>query len=130
MARPTKTTVNSEDQAWDAAINDNMTALWDGPLPVVQDTSPYPSASSYDDCIIVDSSDHHLRISDGTNWHIIPIQAEAIEDINDGSGGTVVTPAEIYTVSDIASAADAIAVLAAKMNEILYELRQGKMIKT
>ena len=130
MSRPAKLTVSSELQAWDAAIDANFTALWDGPLLIVQDTSPYPTASSYDDCILVDSSDHFIRISDGSTWIIIPQQADAIEDINDGSTGTVTTPAEINAVTSIATAADAIAVLAAKMNEILYEMRQGKMIKT
>jgi len=130
MSRPTLKTVTSELQAWDTAINDNMTALWDGPLPVWQDTAAYPAASSYDDCILVDSSDHFIRISDGTNWIIIPQEAEAIDDLDDQSGGTVTTPAVIDPVVDAASAADAIAVLAAKMNEILYEMRQGKMIKT
>lgn len=129
MTRPTLKEVSQGLQSWDADVNDNFTALWSGPLPLVQDTPTYPSASSYDDCLLIDSSDHHIRVSDGSNWYIVPKQAAAIEDIEDNSGGNVPTPASISSVTD-QEAADAIAVLAAKVNEILYELRQGKTITT
>ena len=78
---------------------------------------------------MVDTDDSFLRISDGTDWYIVPRQTTAIEDLTDNSGGTISTPAEIYVVNDVASAADAIAVLAAKVNELLLELRAGKMIQ-
>jgi len=129
MSRPVLKTVSQGLQGWDADINDNFTALWSGPLPIYAAASQ-PAASSYDDCLMVGTDDHFIRISDGSSWHIIPRQAEAIADLVDDSGGTVATPATIPPVYDLADAADAIAVIAAKVNEILYELRQGKMLKT
>jgi len=129
MSRPTLKTVSSELQAWDADVNDNFTALWSGPLPIYR-ASSQPAASNYDDCLMVDTDDHFIRISDGANWYIIPRQADAIDDLEDNSGGTITTPASIPPITVLADAADAIAVIAAKINEILYELRQGKTIKT
>lgn len=129
MSRPTQTTVSSGLESWDAAIDDNFTVWFDGPAPLYAAASQ-PAAGSYDDCVMVDTDHHHMVISDGSDWHIIPWEGDAVGDLFDSSGGTVGTPDDIEAVTDISSAADAIATLASKVNELLTALRGGKSIST
>lgn len=128
MARPVQVTVGSGLESWDAAVADNFTIWFDGFVPIYA-ASGQPAAGSYTDCVMVDTDHHHAVISDGTDWHIIPWEGAAVGDLFDASGGTIGTPDDIEAVTDAASAADAIAVLAAKMNELLSALRDGKTIE-
>lgn len=83
MARPTRIPIDDGVNDWDALINDNLEAIFDGPLPVhasaslteanVESTFP---AASYDRCIVwVNHSvvGYTLYWSDGTSW--IPLGA-------------------------------------------------------
>jgi hypothetical protein len=73
MARPTRQTLDSQLQAWDAVVNANFQILMDAPTPIFQVanestlTSSY-SASQYEDCVAITADTHHIYVSNGTAW--------------------------------------------------------------
>lgn len=78
MARPTRIPIDDGVNDWDALINDNLEALFDGPLPVHASASLTESnlestfpAASFDRCLVwVNHSvvGYTLYWSDGTSW--------------------------------------------------------------
>lgn len=80
MARPTRITINSGLQAWDADANDNLTNLFDRPLPIAlhagdeTDLEATFAAALYDKCLIwVEHSvdGWKLYYSNGTAWAVL-----------------------------------------------------------
>lgn len=76
MARPLLNSIAPGLAAWDADVDQNFSLLTESPLPVyVEDTvGELPTASSYEDCIALVSSDYGIYVSDGVSWeNIIPV---------------------------------------------------------
>lgn len=83
MARPTRITVNSGDNAWEGEVNSNLQQLYDRPLPIylhgdtltdLQSTFP---AAQYAWCLAIVDYDGaatpgtHLAFSNGTEWKLV-----------------------------------------------------------
>jgi hypothetical protein len=134
MARPTKNDIDSGIQNWHQKIDDNDEVLFNGPLPIHVHTgdetdlaATFPVAS-YDRCIVVvnhSALGWTLYASDGTTWQrLVKFAAIAVTALTDSSGGTAnntiaaITQAANPGSADVGPTADAIADLAAKVNEI------------
>ena len=132
MARPTHTNIASWEASWDAAVDANFDLIFLTPLPLAEyaGTGSFPDADDYDNCLVADSNNNgDIYISDGTNWVQIPHKTTSINSLTDNSGGSSGGDT-IALVDDIASAADAVATLAAKVNDILAKLRTADVIAT
>ena len=133
MTRPTHTNIASWEASWDAAVDANFDLIFLTPFPVAQyaGSGAFPAAADYDGCILHDSNNTgDLYVSNGTSWVQIPHKVtDAIADLTDNSGGSSGGDT-IAAVTDISSAADAVATLAAKLNDVLAKLRSADVITT
>ena len=134
MARPTWNDIESEEQSWDADIQDNFENLSDRPWPVYEhagdesDLASTFTANLYDRCMVMvnhTTLGWSIYFSDGTNWvRTGVLGATAVVALTDNSGGTaddtiaVITQGANAGSADIAPTQDAIADLAAKVNEL------------
>ncbi|MEM7311349.1 MAG: hypothetical protein AAF682_32080 [Planctomycetota bacterium] len=83
MARPSRITVNSGDNAWENQVNTNFQQLYDRPLPILQHAGDLASleavrpAAQFEWCLaIVDydggsSPGQHMAFSNGTVWKLV-----------------------------------------------------------
>lgn len=133
MARPAHTNIQSWEASWDAAVDTNFDLIFVTPLPIGEyaGSGAFPAAADYDGCILHDSNnDGDLYVSDGTNWVQLSHKVtDTITDLTDNSGGSS-GGNTIASVTDISTAADAIATLAAKLNDVLAKLRSADVITT
>lgn len=115
MARPIKNDILSGIQAWDAVVDDNDEALFNGPLPIHEhvgdqtDLAATFPAASYDRCHVM--VDHTTLgwvryVSDGASWIL----------------------AERLTVTSVADATGTLANVVDQLNALLAALRNGDRI--
>lgn len=134
MARPIPTNIESTGEGWDAFVDANFDLCFVIPLPLGEYASiaaltSARAANAHDRCIAVVQSENRIAFSDGTTWKLIPIEGGTVASLTDNSGGTSGGDT-IAVVTDIASAANAIATLAAKVNSLLATLRASNAIDT
>ena len=70
MARPTRKTVTSGLEGWDADMDDNFAAIMDTPFPPAEyaNQAAFPSASLYEGCIARSLADDMLFVERGGEW--------------------------------------------------------------
>ena len=141
MTRPLNNDPKQGLQSWDADLRDDLRQLYRTPYPVpngqflLQDgttegiaytsVGALPSAGQHDGCIaaVEISNVWYLYFSNGTSWQRVVSRVGSIVDtLTDNSTGTS-GGNTIGAVTDVASAADAIATLAAKLNAVIAELQ-------
>lgn len=132
MARPIPSDIEASGEGWDAFVDSNFDLCFVIPLPLGSYASLAALGSarapnSHDRCIAVVVSENRIAFSDGTNWLLIPIQGAAMVNLTDNSGGTS-GGNTIAAVTDVATAANAIATLAAKLNALMNTLRTASSI--
>ena len=135
MAKKTYLRPDSAIEGWDALINTNYTQLEDDPLPIGDFASfvGLPSAGANDEAIAVyddaSGTDKKLALSNGVSWFRIPLEAAANTNLTDNSTGTSGGDT-IGAVSSVATAANAIATLAAKLNALQTKMRTARSLAT
>lgn len=138
MSRPINKDIPQGMQSWDAELRDDLRQLYKTPVPLPNgeyllasgstEGSAYtsvgslPSASSYDGCLaaVDDGGDWTPYFSNGTAW----VQIGNFADVNaliDSTGGTSGGDT-IAVVTNVATTNNAVATLAAKVNEIIAAL--------
>lgn len=133
MARPTPNTIESTGEGWDAMVDGNFDLCFVLPQPLgsyasLANLSATRAAASYAQCIAVVVSENRVAFSDGSTWHLMPVRAAAVVNLTDSSGGTS-GGNTIAAVTDVATAANAIATLAAKVNELMGVLRTAQALQ-
>lgn len=129
MARPTKNSISSGNQAWDGPMDDNDEVLFNGPIPIHEHTGDESDLAStfaanlYDRCsVMVDHSTlgWSRYVSDGTTWQRVEvIGATAVTALTDSSGGSANNTVAAVSGSGADSTInDNFADLAAKVNEL------------
>lgn len=78
MARPTKTDLASDQQGWDATMNDNLAKLFTTPYPVPEAADHATlvatyAAANYDGCVARVADTKKIYYSDGTTWTEVPV---------------------------------------------------------
>lgn len=131
MVRPAFITIDNTAEEWDAALDNNFALVGSTPVPlaVYANLAALPAANAYDDCVAVVADVDRMVISDGATFRLIPTEGASVPALVDNSGGTS-GGHTIAAVSSIATAADAIATLAAKMNALLTSLKNADAIAT
>jgi len=133
MAKKTYLRVDSAIEGWDAILGTNYTQMEDDPLPIGDFASfaGLPSAAANDEAIAIyddaSGTDKKLALSNGVSWFRIPLMAAANNDLTDSSGGTSGGDT-ISAVTDVATAANAIATLAAKLNSLQGKMRTARSL--
>lgn len=77
MARPSRTNIETANESWQAALQDNLKAVFDTPYPVPQyaNLGAFPSAASYDLCLVVAIDTGKLYLSRGSVWKEVTVAA-------------------------------------------------------
>ena len=148
MSKPTRTTIASSGQAWDAAVDDNFALIFESPIPIKEyaNSGSLPPAGNFDRCFAVVNdgvAGWVLMLSDGSAWKIIGRQAAANANLTDSSGGSsggntiaaIPNPADSPASADalrddlvtntIPALKNAIATLAAKLNALQTNMRNA-----
>jgi len=129
MARPSFDTIAATAEQWDAVVDANFDLIGATPVPIAvyANLAALPAASAYDDCLAVLADVDRLVVSDNANWRVVPTEAATVANLVDNSTGTS-GGNTIAAVTSIATAADAVATLAAKINQILTSLKNADAI--
>jgi len=126
MSRPSLTAITHDEQGWDSNINDNMDAIGTTPFApgLYANTGALPNPGAYDGCIaaVGSSAPYEIYMSTGSAWvHMVTSDGTDVNSLTDNSGGSSGGDT-IAAVSSVATAADAVATLAAKLNSVIARL--------
>jgi len=130
MAKPTYPEIVAGDESWDAQLESWRTILTTGiPIPNYDDVASLPAVASYEDSLALadvnNDADYVGKVAvlgiDGA-WTKLANQCAEVAALVDNGGGSSGS-GTIAAVTDVATAADAIATLAEQVNALLTAMK-------